>query len=201
MKLNFTVKKTGLRLTLALAALLSGAGIANALPITYNINQTIGAGSVVGSITTDGALGVLGAADVTGWNLALNGVGATFNLASGSSTVYVLGSDLTATASNLFFNFDGADGGLLLFQVSLFSGLHYYCDGTAGNFACRTGASVVPASTFDASVQSITPKGNVIIASVAGVPPVPEPSTYALMLASLAAMAWVSRQRKGTRLG
>jgi hypothetical protein len=125
-----------------------------------------GAGSVVGTITTDGALGVLGAADITNWNLALTGVGATYNLTGGSSIAYVNGSDLTATANNLFFNFDGADGGLLLFQVSLFSGFHYYCDGMSGNFACRSGASVVPGYTTDPSVQSVGLRGNVTIASV-----------------------------------
>ena len=70
--------------------------------ITYDVNLTIGQGSVVGTITTDGNTGVLDAGDITAWNLQLNGVGATFNLTNLNSNVYTDGGDLTATKSNLF---------------------------------------------------------------------------------------------------
>jgi hypothetical protein len=64
------------RLLLGSAAisLLLGATTANAT-ISYSVNQTIGGGSVVGSIQTDGSPGVLGASDITGWNLLLTGLG------------------------------------------------------------------------------------------------------------------------------
>lgn len=40
------------------------AGAAQAAPITYQVNRTIGLGSVTGSIETDGATGVLGGANI-----------------------------------------------------------------------------------------------------------------------------------------
>jgi len=50
---------------------------------------------------------------------------------------------VTATASDLYFNFSGADEGDLLFEVSSGSGQHYYCDKALTNGTCFQGASVV----------------------------------------------------------
>ena len=38
-----------------------------AAPITYNVNHTIGTGSIVGSIETDGTLGVLSTTNILDW--------------------------------------------------------------------------------------------------------------------------------------
>lgn len=196
MHTEHTGKRVVLRWVLCLGAMLSGVGVCSAAPIVYNIGQTIGSGSVTGTITTDGAFGVLATADITGWNLLLTGVGATFGLTGANSVALVSGVDLTATATQLLFNFGGADNGYLLFQVNLFSGSQYYCDATSAG-VCFQGASVVPQSIFDSSAQHVPVNGNVVIATAPGpVNPVPEPSTYALMLASLAAVGLASRRCK-----
>ena len=57
--------------------------------ITYTINDTVGAGTVTGTITTDGFLGTLATSDIIDWNLVLtNGFGTTLDLnrAVGDST-------------------------------------------------------------------------------------------------------------------
>ncbi len=62
MNLRLSIKRTGFHLTVALTAMLVGVGAnsASATPITYNVNQTIGGGSVTGTIQTDGTIGTIG---------------------------------------------------------------------------------------------------------------------------------------------
>jgi hypothetical protein len=48
---------------------------AGASSLTYNVNQTIGAASLIGTITTDGTIGNLFIGDIVDWNLTLSVVG------------------------------------------------------------------------------------------------------------------------------
>ena len=65
-------------MTIAVVLALAGEAQGN---IIYNVNEVVGAGGVVGTITTDGTVGVLSAADIVAWNLTVTGIGgATFNL-------------------------------------------------------------------------------------------------------------------------
>lgn len=189
-------KGVGLILGCAILATLVGAGVSRASTITYDIDQTIGHGSVVGTIETDGATGVLGTSDFVGWNLELNGVGATFHITQANSVVLVVGSDVTASAGDLFFNYSGGDNGYLLFQDGLFSGTRYYCDATSVG-ACYQGATVTPESIFDASAQHVAMSGNQII----GVSAVPEPSTWAMMLIGFAGLGFAAYRRVKARPG
>ena len=139
--------------------------------ITYNFKQTIGQGSVVGTIVTDGNTGILSASDLVSWNLNLNGVGATYNLTSAGSQSFtqVAGSDLTATKSGLYFNFSGTDTGYFFVQASnpgLYSGYHYVCENSTW-FGCEPGASVVPQDVFanKSSAQFATESGVLELAS------------------------------------
>src|ERR1700691_5506357 len=84
--------------------------------ITYTVNQMVGPGSVTGFITTDGTTGTLSTTDISGWNLTLNdGYGDTTLLTPSNSVEGVGGSDLTASSSDLMFDFNG-DGGVFYFS-------------------------------------------------------------------------------------
>ncbi|HXQ13564.1 MAG TPA: PEPxxWA-CTERM sorting domain-containing protein [Caulobacteraceae bacterium] len=176
---------------LALIPLMLG-GAAHAGAIVYHVDQTIGDGSVVGFIKTDGATGTLGALDITSWNLSLNGVGASFDLTPLNSHVLDRGVDVTATTADLFFNFSGGDGGRLLFQTGGEDGEQYYCDATS-LADCYQGATVAPITIFDASEQHVPEEGNQIIGVAGGVP---EPATWAMFLAGFTGLGAMLRRRQ-----
>ena len=171
----------------AAALLTVAASAAWAVPLTYGINRSIGAGSVIGSITTDGMFGQLSSANVTGWNLLLNDGTTSYPLMSGSSSVFITGADVSADSNHIYFNFSGSDSGVFLFQQSLFSGAHYYCDATvAAAFYCKPGESVVPTDVFsNPGFPNVARVGTIAIAD-AVIPSVPEPSTVALLTLGLA---------------
>lgn len=156
--------------------------------IVYTVDQTIGAGSVTGTITTDGASGVLSASDIVAWDLMLNGVGASYNLAStdANANKYVVGNDLTASSTDIYFNFSGTSGDQFLLQDGPEVGNTYWCN-SVGYSSCVPGKSDVPVYYSDASSQfDQTASGNQIIASV-----VPEPAAWAMLLAGFAALGFI----------
>jgi hypothetical protein len=194
MDLKVMTKRTGLHMSFVLFTMLLGVGVCSAAPITYNVDQTIGAGSVTGTIQTNGATGVLDTAEIIAWNLELNGVGASINLTNSNSVVDVNGVDVTATLADLFFNYSGIDDGFWVFQVNLFSGNEYYCNAvTTQGFDCAAGASVVPQSHSDPSAQYEFRTGNQIIGTAASV--VPEPATLALLATAIAGLGLIRRRR------
>ena len=83
--------------------LLSLPQAASASPITYTVNQLIGPGSATGTLTTDGTIGVLAAANIIGWNLFLNDGSYTTTLVTTPGNVFVNGSGLTASLTTMTF--------------------------------------------------------------------------------------------------
>jgi hypothetical protein len=167
------------------AAVAAGLGAAPALAqtdITYNVDQTVKSGSVVGQIVTDGALGVLTKSDIVSWDLTVTGAGASTVLTSvgGQSGVLLVGADVTATSKYIYFNYSGTDGGYILFQASnpgFYSGQKYWCNNTTW-YGCSAGASVVPqGSTAPSAIYATSFTGLQILGTAA--PSVPN---YALFL-------------------
>lgn len=172
----------------AASAFLVLAGSASAL--TYVVNQTIGAGSVTGTITTDGATGVLSNSDFLSWDLLLKGAGGVFyHLTSGS--VYDQGGSASADAHHIYFNYSGPSNDFLVFQQVLFSGFNYWCNATTLG-SCYQGASVVPYVYYDSSTQIEPRSGNQIIATAG----VPEPAAWGLMLVGLGLAGAAIRRRQ-----
>jgi hypothetical protein len=169
---------------MGLVAVLLGAGAASAMTdITYLVDQKIGDGSVVGSVTTDGVTGLLADSDFLDWSLFLTGKeGATFTLNPLDSNVYEQGADVVASATDITFNFSGSDSGYLLFQQGTdHSGQEYWCNATFSGI-CLQGKSVSPVVYPDANFQNIPATGIQVIANV------PEPSTWFLVTVGFAAL-------------
>src|SRR5438876_4038918 len=101
---EITMRKILLASALAMA-LAAGAPAISSASVIFNVNQTIGAGGVTGTITTDGTLGALAAANLVDWALTLNDGASTFLLNSANSEVgFILGKALSETASQLLFD-------------------------------------------------------------------------------------------------
>jgi hypothetical protein len=180
----------------AAIATMIAANPALAAPITYSVNEPIGSGDAVGTIQTDGTLGTLAKGNIVSWNLQVNGAGASTTLVSdGTSTVLLEGIDLTATPTELLFNFSGTDGGYFAFQANnpgVFSGNKYVCFNSTSN-VCKPGASAVPASVFDATAQFQAMSGNQVIGVAQGGASTPLSALEASILA-------LSRSRTGQML-
>jgi hypothetical protein len=132
------------RITLAAGTLLSSvlgaASPCSAASITYDVDQTIGAGGVTGDIVTDGQIGTLVQSDIVDWNLLLNDGTNSRDLLgplSGSNSVvflhYITTPNLSATATQLLFNFsasnaNGSNG--LIFQTTASPTDAYLCFNT-----------------------------------------------------------------------
>ena len=91
---------------IAVAVLLLGIPQANADTITYAVNDTVGSGTLTGSITTDGSTGGIGQDNILAWNLTITSV-ITSNLTDSNSAFDVDGG-LSATNTGMFFDFSGS---------------------------------------------------------------------------------------------
>ena len=177
--------------------------IANAA-IIYNVDRIIDAGTVTGSIETDGALGVLAEANITGWTLTLTAP----NLDGGSPDVIFLGSvlgshlisgaGLTATTTQLLFDFGLAGQHFLLISGNDTT-QNFWCLETA-NASC-TGNGIGehmgwPAGEVggaQAAAQSVVHTGNIVIAEVQSVP---VPAAIWLFGSGLLGLVGMARQKK-----
>lgn len=187
--------RRGARLaSVALVSALLGAK-ASAAPITYGVDQIIGSGSVVGTVTTDGTLGPLAQYHFTAWNLTLQGIGASFVLTQANSVHYGTDVGITATSSNIYFDFNNPNA-LLVFQDGQSSGSQYWCNAGSSSSACYQGKSDVPQYYTSPSAQIFPATGNQIIATVAAVP---EPATWALICLGFVGMGFLACRRQPKR--
>jgi hypothetical protein len=169
---------------------------ASAAPITYNVNRIIGTGSVVGTILTDGTVGVLSEANILDWILTLSSP----NLAASSPDVItrsagqtILLGGLTATPSALIFNFT-ADSGSAFALQGLGTGSAWCV--SAGPIPCvgePTPSETIVFGDSENWAELRHPTGPEVIATAA----VPEPTTLLLFGTGLCAVAAGRRRRMG----
>jgi len=125
------MKVRSVALSILVTAVMVSPSLLRADNITYNVDQTVGAGSVTGTITTDGTIGVLNAGGVIDGPVGFAGnlVGVNLILSDGTNTAPLsggiftsLGGDLIASANDLSFDFGAPDGG----GLALYSGYSNY---------------------------------------------------------------------------
>jgi len=170
-----------------LLLVLGAASLCNAANITYNVNLTIGAGSVVGDIVTDGTVGLLGSSNILDWNLLFTNPSNTYDstgpLSGSNSLVTFAGTDyLSATANQLEYNFSGTPGsGFLSFGPGNANELCFsnvpFCQDQQG----VTGGIGLEINNNLQTFQFDNLSGTQAIASSA-----PEPSALALLGAGIA---------------
>jgi hypothetical protein len=142
----------------------------------YIVNQTVGAASIAGSITTDGTIGVLSTSDIVDWDLILNDGTNIVDLTASNSVAQLLGVDLTASAANLEFNFSASDYGQLVFyNYSPGSEYGVVCIEANNNCAGDSNQLVLYDLTQDGLFEDQSLNGDQAIATIA-----PEPGTAVL---------------------
>jgi hypothetical protein len=170
------------------------AGIESA---SANVTYDLSLGSnAVGTITTDGTLGVLSSSNILDFNITATTVGSAAILGPLSGPNYVQfgtsGSAFTATATGLFFDFSSS-GTYLIFQTGVGSGAYVCYNGAQGNCSGHP-ASLAVAVGANQVVTAYS--GNVQIASLEAVTAVPEASTWAMMILGFAGVGFMTYRRK-----
>jgi hypothetical protein len=179
-----------------LSVLLAAASICHGAALTYNVDLSIGLGTLTGDIVTDGTLGVLGMSNIIDWNLTANDGIHSFDLNSASSVRAMDGDAVSATATQMFFNFSTTTDSYMFFESFAAAG-GYACFVNAPNMGhcAPVGAAEETIVYGVGNEYTSTPLvGTQLIASQGSA--VPEPSTLALLVAGLALL---NRGRRWSR--
>ncbi len=183
---------------LALIACIALLGPAEAASITYNVDLMSGDDLIQGTITTDGtASAPLTASNITAWNVTIeNNEFLTYVLNNNTAletdhltdTVTVVGNDLTASATQLLFNYSDSS---VNSQFGIFASVDTF-------FNLLDAFEVSPSGQIDVGygfeAYGDAPTGNVIGTTNAAATPLP--GALPLFGAGLAVMGLLGWRRK-----
>jgi hypothetical protein len=170
-----------LKATLAAALALAATTQANA--ITYTSTRTVGTGTANLSITTDDTIGLLSTANITSFTITVANSFGSFTINEDNGEAQIVGSALSATATNLLFDFTGEGGSYALFQApTIGSAQTFYCLEVTVCANNPNGETLLPDNNYNEHRSFANYSGQQVIASADGAAVVPEPATWGMML-------------------
>jgi len=174
-------------------------GVAHA-DITYVVDHSYGSGSVMGTITTDGATGPLADSDFVSWDLTISDGTNSAILNTGDSVeANSVDNNIYATTTDLLFNFGPPSTTFYFYDNTSTSSICWSSSGASGcNISVPSadstpGASIVIGNNADGD-QIIAPLSGE--AYVIGVASVPEPAAWALMLVGFGGLGAALRSKR-----
>lgn len=195
-----------MRISIIAASLLAlCAGAAQAT--TYVSTRAVGDATAQLSITTDDTIGVIKKANILDWTITLTRGARTttlFGPGDDNSRVDISGSALVASATHLSFDFGGPDNSYVMFMntdgsdISTFRSL--WTIQTSGSFTSFRDPKEVVRFAFlpdgNPLITEAAQAGRTVIASVDGAGAVPEPATWAMMIAGFGLAGVATRRAK-----
>jgi len=177
-------------------------GASQAAATTYTVDATAGSATMTGTITTDGTLGVLTAGNLTDWNLVIDfGAGFIAPLTgplSGNNSGVVLTGLLSATSTQLLFDFGSTDPNASEFEIVQLGTLPFYgvlwSAANGSRLASSIDLAFIPTNSGDDEVDHITGLSAEVL-PIAQVE-TPLPAALPLFASGLAALGLLGRRRK-----
>jgi len=191
----------------ALLLRLPSATAALQLPITYTLDRTFDQGTVTGFIRTDGNLGTLSASNILDWSITIKSDllthgGPVSVVGRPASQPEIRGDATSADSFHLYFDFGAGPNAFFVLQ-GLPPGVdvnwNYWCLQTSGCTA-TVANECYGYGAFGGfggiNAQVVQRSGVVAFATVAAVP---EPETFAMLLAGLGLVGAIVRRRATTQ--
>ncbi|WP_420383117.1 PEPxxWA-CTERM sorting domain-containing protein [Novosphingobium sp.] len=187
----------GLALAVGLAApAIFAAGAANAAPIVYDVSlPSPSTWTLSGTITTDGAIGALSVADITAFDLTATNGSTTASCISGGSCALYGSSGFSGSATQLTWDFSASPQPEAAFQLPG----SFICFGPSGGLCAYGNQGNVAAYSVSGNNTAQTYTGVQVLGSVAAAAAVPEPATWAMMLAGFGLIGFAARKRSSIK--